>query len=269
MTSKTLTEQEFNRYIRHLNLREIGIKGQERIKQGKVLIVGAGGLGSPAALYLAAAGIGTIGIIDFDNVEETNLQRQIIHSTKSLGTRKTESAKNSIKNLNPNVKVELYDKKLNSNNALGIIKKYDVVIDGSDNFPTKYLINDACVSLNKPDVYGSATGFDGHASVFNYKNGPCYRCLFPKPPKPGSVPSCAEAGVLGALLGVIGTIQATEVLKIILGKGNILSGRFLVYNALNMQFKELKLSRNKNCPVCGKNPTIKNLKENKKIKNFL
>jgi adenylyltransferase/sulfurtransferase len=262
MTSKTLTEQEFNRYVRHLNLQEIGMKGQERIKQGKVLIVGAGGLGSPAALYLAAAGVGTIGIIDFDNVEETNLQRQIIHSIKSLGTRKTESAKNSIKNLNPNVKVELYDKKLNSKNALEIIKKYDVVIDGSDNFPTKYIINDTCVSLNKPDVYGSATGFDGHASVFNYKHGPCYRCLFPKPPKPGSVPSCAEAGVLGALLGVIGTIQATEALKIILGKGNILSGRFLVYNALNMDFRELKLSKNKNCPVCGKYPTIKKPKEN-------
>jgi adenylyltransferase/sulfurtransferase len=262
MTSKNLTEQEFNRYVRHLNLQEIGIKGQEKIKQGKVLIVGAGGLGSPAALYLAAAGVGTIGLVDFDNVEENNLQRQIIHSTKNLGTKKTESAKKAINDLNPNVKVKIYNKKLNSNNALEIIKKYDVVIDGSDNFPTKYLINDACVLLKKPNVYGSATGFDGHASVFNYKNGPCYRCLFPKLPKPSSVPSCAEAGVLGALLGVIGTIQATEALKIILGKGNILSGRFLVYNALNMQFKELKLSKNKKCAVCGENPTIKELKEN-------
>lgn len=261
MTSKNLTEQEFNRYVRHLNLQEIGIKGQEKLKQGKVLIIGVGGLGSPAALYLAAAGVGTIGLVDFDNVEETNLQRQIIHSTKSLGTRKTESAKKAINNLNPNVKVETYNKKLNSKNALEIIKKYDVVIDGSDNFPTKYLINDACVLLNKPDVYGSATGFDGHASVFNYNNGPCYRCLFPKPPKPGSVPSCAEAGVLGALLGVIGTIQATETLKIILGKGKILSGRFLVYNALDATFKELKLSKNKECAVCGKNPTIKEFKE--------
>jgi len=262
MSNKNLTEQEFNRYVRHLNLQEIGMKGQEKIKQAKVLIVGIGGLGSPAALYLAAAGIGTIGIVDFDNVEENNLQRQIIHTTKNLGTRKTESAKNSIKNLNPNVKMEIYNAKLNSKNALEIIKKYDVIIDGSDNFPTKYLINDACVLLNKPDVYGSATGFDGHASVFNYKNGPCYRCLFPKPPKPGSIPSCAEAGVLGALLGVIGSIQATEAIKIILGKGNILSGRFLVYNALNMQFKELKLSKNNNCAVCGENPSIKKLEEN-------
>ena len=255
----SLTEQEFNRYVRHLNLQEIGIKGQEKIKQARVLIVGAGGLGSPAAIYMAAAGVGTIGLVDFDNVEESNLQRQIIHSTKNLGTKKTESAKSFIKNLNPNVNVETYNKKLNSKNALEIIKKYDVVIDGSDNFPTKYLINDACVLLNKPDVYGSATSFNGHASVFNYKNGPCYRCLFPKPPRPSSVPTCAEAGVLGALLGVIGTIQATEALKIILSKGDILSGRFLVYNALKMQFKELKLIKNKNCPLCGENPSIKKL----------
>lgn len=260
MASKTLTEKEFNRYIRHLNLKEIGLEGQEKLKQTKVLIVGAGGLGSPAMLYLAAAGIGTIGIVDFDNVEETNLQRQIIHSTKSLGAKKTESSKKAIKDLNPHIKVEIYNKKLNQKNALEIIKKYDVIIDGSDNFPTKYLINDTCVLLNKPDVYGSAIGFDGHASVFNYKNGPCYRCLFPKPPKPGSVPSCAEAGVLGALLGVIGSIQATEALKIILKKGKILSGRFLVYNALNMEFKELKLSKNKNCHICGKNPNIRGLK---------
>jgi|TARA_B100001964_G_C14191978_1_gene581512 adenylyltransferase/sulfurtransferase len=265
MANENLTEQEFNRYVRHLNLQEVGIKGQEKIKRGKVLIIGVGGLGSPAALYLAAAGVGIIGIIDFDNVEETNLQRQIIYSTKNLGARKTESAKKVINDLNPDVKVETHNEKLNSENALEIIKKYDVVIDGSDNFSTKYLINDACVLLNKPNVYGSATGFDGHASVFNYKNGPCYRCLFPEPPKPGSVLSCVEAGVLGALLGVIGTIQATEALKIILGKGNILSGRFLVYNALNMQFKELKLSKNKNCVVCGENPSIKKLKENQKI----
>ena len=260
MTNKNLTEREFNRYVRHLNLQEIGIEGQEKIKQARVLIVGAGGLGSPAMLYLAAAGVGAIGIIDFDNVEENNLQRQIIHSTKTVGAKKTESAKNSIKNLNPNVEVEVYNEKLNSRNALKIIRKYDIVIDGSDNFPTKYLVNDACVLLNKPDVYGSATGFDGHASVFNYKNGPCYRCLFPKPPRLGAVPSCAEAGVLGALLGVIGAIQATEALKIILGKGDILSGRFLAYNALKMQFKELKLSKNKNCPLCGENPSIKKLK---------
>jgi len=265
MTNKNLTEREFNRYVRHLNLQEIGIKGQEKIKQARVLIVGAGGLGSPAMLYLAAAGAGVIGIIDFDDVEESNLQRQIIHSTKNLGAKKTESAKNSIKSLNPNVEVEIYNEKLNSRNALKIIQKYDIVIDGSDNFPTKYLVNDACVLLNKPDVYGSATGFDGHASVFNYKNGPCYRCLFPKPPRPGSVPSCAEAGVIGALLGVIGAIQATEALKIILGKGDILSRRFLAYNALKMQFKELKLSKNKNCPLCGENPSIKKLYSRTKI----
>ncbi len=262
MTSKNLTEQEFNRYVRHLNLQEIGIKGQEKLKQGKVLIVGAGGLGSPAALYLAAAGVGTIGIVDFDNVEETNLQRQIIHSTKTIGKSKVESAKKTLNDLNPNTKINLYNIKLNKNNIKKIIKGYDVVIDGSDNFPTKYLINDACVLLNKPDVYGSATGFDGHTSVFNYKNGPCYRCLFPKPPKSGLVPSCAEAGVLGVLLGVVGTIQATEALKIILGKGKTLSGRFLVYNALEMQFKELQLNKNKNCPICGESPTIKKLKEN-------
>lgn len=262
MASKNLTEQEFNRYVRHLNLQEIGIKGQEKIKHGKVLIVGAGGLGSPAALYLAAAGIGVIGIVDHDNVEETNLQRQIIHSTKTIGKSKVESAKKAINDLNPSVKVEIYNEKLNSKNAFEIIKKYDIVIDGSDNFPAKYLINDACVLLKKPNVYGSATGFDGHTSVFNYKNGPCYRCLFPTPPKRGSVQNCAEAGVLGVLLGVVGTIQATEALKIILGKGNILSGRFLVYDALNMQFKELQLSKNKHCLICGENPTIKNLKEN-------
>ena len=259
MSNGKLTKKELSRYSRHLVLPEVGIEGQEKIKQAKVLIVGVGGLGSPAALYLAAAGIGTIGIIDFDNVEENNLQRQIIHSTKDAGIKKTESAKNTIISLNPNVKVEMHNIRLNSKNAIEIIKKYDVVIDGSDNFPTKYLVNDACVILNRPNVYGSIFRFDGYVSVFNYKNGPCYRCLFPNPPPADQVPTCAEAGVLGVLPGVIGAIQATEALKIILGLGDILSGRFLAYNALNMNFRELKLSKNKKCPVCGKNPTIKKL----------
>jgi len=253
-----LTKQELNRYSRHLVLQEVGIKGQEKIKQARVLIVGAGGLGSPAALYLAAVGVGTIGIIDFDEVEENNLQRQIIHSTKDIGTKKTESAKNTINNLNPNVKVEIYYEKLDSKNASEIIKKYDVVIDGSDNFPTRYLVNDACVLLNKPNVYGSIFRFEGHTTVFNY-DGPCYRCLFPNPPPKDAVPGCAEAGVLGVLPGIIGTIQATEALKIILGVGETLSGRFLVYDALSMKFKELKLSKNKNCPICGESPRIKEL----------
>jgi len=259
MVSEKLTKQELNRYSRHLVLPEIGIKGQEKLKQSKVLIVGAGGLGSPAALYLAAAGVGTIGIADFDVVEENNLQRQIIHSTKSLGTKKTESAKNAINNLNPDVMVEIYNEKLNSKNSFEIIKNYDVVIDGSDNFPTKYLINDACVLLKKPNVYGSIFRFEGHTSVFNFEDGPCYRCLFPNPPPKDAVPSCAEAGVLGVLPGIIGTIQATEAIKIVLGKGDVLSGRFMVYDALSMKFKELKLSKNKNCPICGENPRIKEL----------
>ena len=259
MSSKKLTNQELTRYSRHLVLPEVGLKGQEKIKQGKVLIVGLGGLGSPAALYLAAAGIGTIGLLDFDKVDESNLQRQIIHSSKDIGTLKTESAKNSINNLNPNVKVEIHNEKLNSKNAMEIIKKYDVVIDGSDNFPTRYLVNDACVFLRKPNVYGSIYRFEGHASVFNYDDGPCYRCLFPNPPPKDSIPSCAEAGVLGVLPGIIGTIQATEVLKIVLGVGETLSGRFLVYDALSMKFKELKLGKNKNCPICGESPRIKEL----------
>ncbi len=259
MKKEKLTNPELNRYSRHLVLPEIGIKGQEKIKQGKVLIVGAGGLGSPAALYLAAAGVGTIGIVDFDNVEENNLQRQVIHKTKDAGMPKAESAKKAILELNPNIKVEAYNEKLTSKNAMEIIKKYDVVIDASDNFPARYLVNDACVLSGKPNVYGSIFRFEGHASVFNFDNGPCYRCLFPNPPPRDAVPSCAEGGVLGILPGVIGTIQATESLKIILGIGETLSGRFLVYDALSMSFKELKLSKNKNCPICSKNPEIMEL----------
>ena len=259
MTTGKLTNQELNRYSRHLVLPEVGVDGQERIKQGRILIVGAGGLGSPAALYLAAAGIGKIGIVDFDKVDENNLQRQIIHSTEDIGTLKTESAKNSINNLNPNVKVETYDVKLNSKNAMEIIKNYDVVIDASDNFPTRYLVNDACVLLKKPNVYGSIFRFEGHASVFNFDDGPCYRCMFPNPPPKEDIPSCAEGGVLGILPGIIGTIQATEALKIILRKVDVLSGRFLVYDALAMTFKELKLGKNKNCPICGENPKVREL----------
>src|SRR3989344_8182574 len=259
MVDKKLSRQELSRYARHLVLPEVGIKGQERIKQGKVLVVGAGGLGSPALIYLAAAGVGTIGIADFDKVEENNLQRQIIHSTKDIGALKTESAKNAINNLNPNINVKVYNEKLNSKNALKIIKKYDVVIDGSDNFPTRYLLNDACILSKKPLVYGSIFRFEGHASVFNHDGGPCYRCLFPNPPPKDAVPTCAQAGVLGVLPGIIGTIQATEALKIILQIGETLSGRFLIYDALSMSFKDLKLAKNKNCPVCGESPRITEL----------
>ncbi|MAH32788.1 molybdenum cofactor biosynthesis protein MoeB [archaeon] len=254
-----LTKQEMDRYSRHLLLPEVGIEGQEKIKKAKALIIGAGGLGSSAALYLAAAGVGTIGLVDFDKVEENNLQRQIIHSTRGIGKSKLESAKKSIIGLNPNINVNLHNVKLDSKNTLEIIKNYDIVIDGTDNFPARYLVNDACILLNKPNVYGSIFRFDGQSSVFNYKNGPCYRCLFPNPPPQGLVPSCVEAGVLGVLPGVIGTIQATEALKIILGKGDILSGRLLVYNALSMSFKELKLGKNKNCLICSDEPKIKEL----------
>ncbi len=259
MENKKLTNPELNRYSRHVVLPEVGIKGQEKIKKSKVLVVGAGGLGSPALMYLAAAGVGTIGLVDFDKVDESNLQRQIIHSSKNIGMNKTESAKISINNINPNVKVEAYSEKLTSKNALEIINRYDAIIDGSDNFPARYLINDACVLLKKPLVYGSIFRFEGHVSVFNYDNGPCYRCLFPNPPPKNAVPTCAQAGVLGVLPGVIGTIQATEALKIILGVGEILAGRFLVYDALSMTFKELKLGKNKNCPICGESPRIKEL----------
>ena len=259
MPDTTLSKKEMARYARHLALPEVGIAGQEKIKNGKVLVVGAGGLGSPALMYLAAAGIGTIGIVDFDDVDESNLQRQIIHSTKEIGSKKTESAKIAISSINPNIKVEAYDEKLTSKNALDIIKKYDVVIDGSDNFPTRYLLNDACILSKKPLVYGSIFRFEGHASVFNHDGGPCYRCLFPNPPPKDAVPTCAQAGVLGVLPGIIGTIQATEAIKIILGIGETLSGRFLIYDALSMSFKDLKLAKNKNCPMCGESPRITEL----------
>jgi len=272
MNEKELSNEELIRYSRHLMLPDVGKEGQKKIKQAKVLIIGAGGLGSPAAIYLAAAGVGTIGIVDFDEVETSNLQRQILYTIDDIGSLKTTITKNQLKKINPNTNIITHDEKLTSKNAIEIIKNYDIVIDGSDNFPTRYLVNDACVLLNKPNIYGSIFRFDGQATVFNarkseisgttsggYKNGPCYRCMFPNPPPAELVPSCADAGVLGVLPGVIGTIQATEALKIILEIGNILSGRFLVYNALSMSFKELNLRKNKNCIVCGENPKIKEL----------
>ncbi|MEB3229717.1 MAG: molybdopterin-synthase adenylyltransferase MoeB [Leptolyngbyaceae bacterium] len=244
-----LSREEYERFSRHLILPEVGLDGQKRLKAASVLCVGTGGLGSPLLLYLAAAGIGRIGIVDFDVVDRSNLQRQIIHGTSWVGKPKIESAKNRIHEINPFCQVDLYNTHLSSANALDIMKDYDVVVDGTDNFPTRYLVNDACVLLNKPNVYGSIFRFEGQATVFNYQDGPNYRDLYPEPPPPGMVPSCAEGGVLGVLCGIIGTIQATETVKIILGAGNTLSGRLLLYNALDMTFKQLKLRPNPVRPV--------------------
>ncbi len=238
-----LSKEEIQRYSRHLILEEVGMEGQTKLKNSSVLCVGTGGLGSPLLLYLAAAGVGRIGIMDFDVVDESNLQRQVIHGTSTVGKLKVESAKERILDINPNIQVDLYDEALNSDNALKIFEPYDVIVDGTDNFPTRYLVNDACVLLNKPNVYGSIFKFDGQCTVFNYEDGPNYRDLYPEPPPPGLVPSCAEGGVLGILPGVIGCIQATETIKIILGKGTTLSGRLLTYDAMNMSFKEFKLRR--------------------------
>jgi adenylyltransferase/sulfurtransferase len=254
-----LTKEEFGRYSRHLIMPEVGVDGQRRLKAARVLCIGAGGLGSPAALYLAAAGVGTIGIVDFDAVDSSNLQRQIIHGTPDVGRSKLESARERLGALNPNVRIEGHETALTSKNALGILREYDIVVDGTDNFPTRYLVNDACVILRKPNAYGSIFRFEGQASVFATKGGPCYRCLYPEPPPPGLVPSCAEGGVLGVLPGVIGTIQATEAIKLILGVGEPLVGRFLIYDALRMRFRELKLRRDPECPVCGDNPTVREL----------
>lgn len=253
------TQDEIKRYSRHLILPEVGLAGQAKIRQARVLCVGTGGLGSPLALYLAAAGVGTLGLVDFDVVDFSNLQRQIIHSTQSIGRSKLASAKERVESINPSVDVQTYETHLNSDNALDILKDYDVVVDGTDNFPTRYLVNDACVLLGKPNVYGSIFRFEGQASVFVADKGPCYRCLYAEPPPPGLVPSCAEGGVLGVLPGIIGTIQANESLKLILGKGEPLIGRLLLFDALKMRFRELKLRKNKDCPVCGENPTIKEL----------
>lgn len=254
-----LTNEEVQRYSRHLIMPEVGVEGQRRLKAARVLCIGAGGLGSPAALYLAAAGIGTLGIIDFDNVDASNLQRQILHSTRDVGRSKLQSARDRISALNPDVNVQTHETALTSANALSIFRDYDIILDGADNFPTRYLVNDACVLLRKPNAYGSIFRFEGQASVFATEGGPCYRCLYPEPPPPGLVPSCAEGGVLGVLPGVVGTIQATEAIKLALGAGRTLVGRLLLYDAWTMRFRELKLQRDPECPVCGDHPTVTKL----------
>ena len=254
-----LSNEEIARYSRHLIMPEVALDGQKKLKAARVLTVGTGGLGSPLALYLAAAGVGTIGIVDFDVVDESNLQRQIIHGTSDVGRPKVESARDKIKDINPNVEVVVHEEALTSENALEIFRDYDVIVDGTDNFPTRYLVNDACVLLGKPNVYGSIFRFEGQASVFWAEEGPCYRCLYPEPPPPGLVPSCAEGGVLGILPGAIGVIQATEAVKLILGIGEPLIGRLMLYDALGMSFREMKLRKDPNCPICGENPTVTGL----------
>ena len=257
--SVELSNDEIGRYSRHLIMPEVALEGQKKLKQAKVLTIGAGGLGAPLAMYLAAAGVGTIGIVDFDVVDESNLQRQIIHGTSDVGRKKMESARDTLKDINPNVNVVEFEEALTSYNALEIFEDFDIIVDGTDNFPTRYLVNDACVLLGKPNVYGSIFRFEGQASVFWAEEGPCYRCLYPEPPPPGLVPSCAEGGVLGILPGAIGTIQATETVKLILGIGEPLVGRLLLYDALGMSFREMKLRKDPNCPVCGENPTLTEL----------
>ncbi len=255
-----LSNDEIRRYSRHLILPEVGMAGQKKICSTSVLCIGAGGLGSPIAMYLAAAGMGKLGILDFDAVDFSNLQRQILHGTQDVGRPKTESAKETINRINPNTEVVIHNTRITSENALDLIGQYDIVVDGTDNFPTRYLTNDACVLLKKPNAYGSIFRFEGQASVFApHLGGPCYRCLYPEPPPPGMVPSCAEGGVLGVLPGIIGCIQATEILKLALGKGSSLIGRLLLFNALEMKFRELKLRRDPQCPLCGEHPTITKL----------
>src|SRR5438132_8122219 len=258
-SSAALSNEEILRYSRHLIMPEVGMEGQQKLKAARVLCIGAGGLGSPLLMYLAAAGVGTLGVVDFDVVDFTNLQRQIIHSTADVGRRKLDSAEETVRGINPFVKVEKFEERLTSANALALFRQFDVIVDGTDNFPTRYLVNDACVLTGKPNVYGSIFRFEGQASVFATKEGPCYRCLYPEPPPPGLVPSCAEGGVLGILPGLVGVMQATEVIKLILGQGEPLIGRLLLIDALAMRFRELKLKKNPDCPACGKNPTIKKL----------
>ena len=258
-TAPPLSNDEVQRYSRHLIMPEVGMDGQQKLKAARVLCIGAGGLGSPVAMYLAAAGVGTLGMVDFDTVDFSNLQRQIIHGTPDVGRLKLRSANDRIQAINPNVQVECYETALSSQNALELLEPYDVIVDGTDNFPTRYLVNDACVLLGKPNVYGSIFRFEGQASVFATKDGPCYRCLYPEPPPPGLVPSCAEGGVLGVLPGIVGTIQATEAIKLIIGVGEPLIGRFLIFDALRMRFRELKLRRDPECPVCGDRPTVREL----------
>jgi molybdopterin/thiamine biosynthesis adenylyltransferase/rhodanese-related sulfurtransferase len=254
-----LSPQEVARYSRHLIMPEVGMEGQKRLKAASVLLIGAGGLGSPLGLYLAAAGVGRIGLIDFDVVDFSNLQRQVLHGTADVGRPKLQSAKDRLQAINAEVQIDLYETRLTSANALTIFDPYDVIIDGTDNFPTRYLVNDACVLLKKPNVYGSIFRFDGQASVFYPGHGPCYRCLYPEPPPPGEVPSCAEGGVLGILPGLIGCIQATEAVKLVLGQGKPLIGRLVLYDALQMTFREFKVRRNPKCPICGDHPTITQL----------
>jgi molybdopterin/thiamine biosynthesis adenylyltransferase/rhodanese-related sulfurtransferase len=254
-----LSVDEVKRYSRHLIIPDVGMTGQKRLKNAKVLVVGAGGLGSPALLYLAAAGVGTLGIVDFDVVDESNLQRQIIHGVSDIGKPKAESARDSIQEINPYVEVILHEERLDSDNALDIFRPYDLIVDGTDNFATRYLVNDACVLLNKPYVWGSIYRFDGQASVFWAEYGPCYRCLYPEPPPPGMVPSCAEGGVLGVLCASIGSIQVTEAIKVITGIGDPLVGRLMIYDALEMSYRSVKVRKDPECPVCGKNPTITEL----------
>lgn len=259
LSQQKLSTEEVARYSRHLIMPEVGMEGQKRLKAARVLLIGAGGLGSPLALYLAAAGVGRIGLVDFDVVDFSNLQRQVLHSTLDVGRPKLQSAREKLQAINPTVQLDLHDTRLSAANALQIFQPYDIIIDGTDNFPTRYLVNDACVLLKKANVYGSIFRFDGQASVFYPPHGPCYRCLYPEPPPPGEVPSCAEGGVLGILPGLIGCIQATEAVKLILGKGEPLIGRLLLYDALQMRFREFKVRRNPECPLCGDRPTITQL----------
>jgi sulfur-carrier protein adenylyltransferase/sulfurtransferase len=254
-----LTQEEILRYSRHIIMPEVGIDGQEKIKKASILLIGCGGLGSPLSMYLAAAGVGRLGLVDFDLTDFTNLQRQVAFSTSDVGRPKVDATKDRINQINPNVEVTTYRTKLTAENVLDIFKDYDIIIDGTDNFPTRYLVNDACVFLNKPNIYGSIFRFEGQATVFWAAKGPCYRCLYPEPPPPGMVPSCAEGGVLGILPGTIGLIQATEALKMILGKGELLTGRLLLYNAMDMKFREVKLQKDPECPVCSVNPSITKL----------
>jgi molybdopterin/thiamine biosynthesis adenylyltransferase/rhodanese-related sulfurtransferase len=255
----TLSKEEILRYSRHLIMPEVGMEGQLKLKRARVLLVGTGGLGAPLGLYLAAAGVGTLGIVDFDKVDFTNLQRQVAFGTSDVGRPKIEAAAERLGNLNPEIQIKSYETQLTSENALEIFRDYDIIVDGTDNFPTRYLVNDACVLLGKPNVYGSIFRFEGQASIFGYPDGPCYRCLYPEPPPPGLVPSCAEGGVLGVLPGIIGSIQAMETLKLILKTGEPLVGRLLLFDALGMKFRELKLRKNPDCPVCGTNPSITKL----------
>src|SRR6266550_4430319 len=255
----TLSNDEILRYSRHLIMPEVGMEGQQKLKAARVLCIGAGGLGSPLALYLAAAGVGTLGIVDFDVVDYTNLQRQIIHSTADVGRKKLDSAAEKLQAINPFLNIRKFETRLSSDNALELFRDFEIIADGTDNFPTRYLVNDACVLTGKPNVYGSIFRFEGQASVFAMKEGPCYRCLYPEPPPPGLVPSCAEGGVLGILPGLVGVIQATEAIKLILGKGDPLIGRLLLVDALGMKFRELKLRKNPDCPACGTHPTITKL----------